>query len=69
MNRVRGMTLKQFNEVVEDMRSVYKFKNENAILNNLIDLRTGANMEVEIHTVDEKTGVFITMQKGVSYNE
>lgn len=67
MNRVRGMTIKQFNEILNDMRSVYPFRDEFTSLDEFTDLRTGSNRQVCIHTIDDKTGVEIVLCKGADF--
>lgn len=68
MNRVTGMTIAQFNEVVEEMRGIYPFKDENAYLGDLHDHLTNEQRQVELCTRDEDTGIVITMTKGVKYD-
>lgn len=65
MIKVRGITLKQFNDTIEVMRSVYPFKNETTRLADIEDHRTLEPRHIEIHTVDERTGVDIILMKRV----
>lgn len=65
MNNVKGMTLKQFYDVLKDMRSIYPFEDDKTYLGNLRDLPSDSFLNVEILTKDEKTGVQIIMSKGV----
>lgn len=67
MNNVRGMTLKQFYDVLEEMRTIYPFEADKTYLGELRDLQSGSLMNVEIVTRDEKTGVQIVMSKGVDF--
>jgi hypothetical protein len=67
MNRVRGMTIKQFNEILNDMRQIYNFRDEFTSLDEFQDLRTGSNRQVCIHTIDDKTGVEIVLCKGADW--
>ena len=69
MNRVSGMTIKQFNESVEEMRTVYKFNDESARIEDFHDMQTGFNRQVCIHAIDDKTGVEIVMCKGAKIGE
>lgn len=69
MNRVRGMTIKQFNEILDDMRSIYPFRDEFTSLDEFADLRTGSNRQVCIHTIDDKTGVEIVLCKGADFTD
>lgn len=67
MTNVRGMTLKQFNDTLEEMRTIYPFKDETTRLGELRDLNSDSLRQVEIVTTDEETGIQIIMSKGV-YN-
>ena len=67
MNNVRGMTLKQFYDVLEEMRTIYPFEADKTYLGNLRDLPSDSFMNVEILTKDEKTGIQIVMSKGVDF--
>lgn len=65
MNNVRGMTLKQFNDVLDEMHTIYPFELDKTRLGELHDLNMDAHRRVEIITEDEKTGITIVMAKGV----
>ena len=65
MTNVRGMTLKQFNDTLEEMRTIYPFKDEKTRLGELKDLCSDSLRQVEIVTTDEETGIQIIMSKGV----
>lgn len=66
MNNVRGMTLKQLNDVLDEMHTVYPFKPETTRLGDFRDICAGdISNQVEIVTTDEATGVNIIMTKGV----
>ena len=65
MTKTDGMTIAQFKEIVEDMRRCYPFTDDGARLGNLLDLDTNSVRQVELHTTDEETGVFITMKKAI----
>lgn len=67
MNDVRGMTLQQFYDVLEEMRSIYPFEANKTFIGNLRDLKSDSLMNVEILTRDEKTGIQIVMSKGVDF--
>lgn len=67
MNNVRGMTLQQFYDVLEDMRKIYPFEADKTFLGDLRDLPSDSLMNVEILTKDEKTGVQIVLSKGVDF--
>lgn len=61
------MTLQQFYDVLEDMRTIYPFEADKTYLGNLRDLPSDSLMNVEILTKDEKTGIQIVMSKGVDF--
>jgi hypothetical protein len=65
MNDVKGMSLSDFNAVIEEMRGIYPFKNNKTYLSNLRDMISNSQRRVEIITTDEKTGVNIVLSKGV----
>lgn len=65
MLRVRGMTIKEFNDILNDMHSIYPFKPESTQIVSLEDIRTNTIRQVEILTTDEDTGVDIVMTKGI----
>lgn len=66
MNNVQGMSLSDFNAVIEEMRGIYPFKNDKTYLGNLRDLPSDSFRNIEIITTDEKTGIQIVMSKGVN---
>lgn len=65
MNRVSGMSLQQFYDVLEEMRSIYPFEAEKTYIGNLRDLPSDSMRNVEIITKDEKSGIQIVLSKGV----
>ena len=66
MIRVEGMTLEQFNKIIDEMRGIYNFKDSDAYISNLRDELTNSPRRVEIITTDNKTGITIAMAKGVN---
>lgn len=69
MNNVIGMSLAQFNKTIEEMRSIYPFRDDKTVLGQLKDAYLDSQRRVEIMTKDEDTGVTIIMSKGIDYNE
>lgn len=69
MNDVIGMSLAQFNKIIEEMRSIYPFTDDRAVLGQLRELKVDSQRRVEIMTKDEDTGITIIMSKGIDYNE
>ena len=67
MSRLKGMTLKQFYDVLEEMHTIYPFESDKTYIGNIIDLPSGSPLNVEILTKDDKTGVQIIMSKSVDY--
>ena len=69
MNDMRGMSLTQMKEVLDEMRSVYKYDDARTYLGELRDLNCNSQRRVEIMTVDEKTDVTVVMSKKVKLEE
>lgn len=57
-------TVKQFKDMIEEMRLIYPFDDEKAYMSTH-DLVTRENSRLQIQVKDEKTGVFIVMEKYV----
>lgn len=57
-------TVKQFKDMIEEMRSIYPFDDEKAYMSTH-DLVTHDNSRLQIQVKDEKTGVLIVMEKYV----
>ena len=66
MIRVEGMTLEQFNKIIDEMRGIYNFKDSDAYIGNLRDELTSSPRRVEIITTDKQKGITIAMAKGVN---
>ena len=69
MTRLRGMTVAQMKELVEDMRKVYSFSDDKAKIVDTHDLMTNSNTLLELYVHDEKNDVDIRMSKGVDLSE
>lgn len=63
MTNVRGMTVKQFKDAIDDMRKIVDFKDEEAQIVNLNDLRCMTNRQIDI--VFERNDVTVALSKGV----
>lgn len=61
---MRGGTVKQFLDALEEMRSVYPFKDEETQLCTT-SIQTLAENHLTIYTRDEKTGIHIEMSKDI----
>ena len=69
MNNVREMTIKEFNDVLNEMHGIYPFKPETTYLGDFRDMITDSLRQVEIITTDEETGIKIIMAKSVERGE
>lgn len=69
MNKIYGMSIKQFNDVLEEMRQIYKFDDNETYIGELRDSITNHQNNVEIITKDPATGIQIIMSKGVNHGE
>ena len=69
MTNLRGMTIKQLNNVLDEMHTVYPYKPETTRLGDFRDIVMDAIRQVEIVTTDEATGIQIVMTKGVGQDE
>ena len=58
-------TVKQFKDMIDEMRSIYPFEDEKAYMSTH-NLVTYDNSKLQIQVKDEKTGVLIVMEKHVS---
>lgn len=65
MNNVYGMSLQQFYDVLEEMRTIYPFEADKTYLGNLRDLPSDSMKNVEILTTDANTGIQIILSKAV----
>lgn len=69
MTRLTGMTLTQFHGLVEDMRKVYPFTDEQAHIINTHDPYTNEHTQLELYAHDEETGVNVKLSKGIEVGE
>ena len=61
-----GGTVKQFKDALEEMRTIYDFKDEKTRIDLREPLTNNAN-GLTVVTVDEGTGVLVTMSKRIPY--
>lgn len=59
-----GGTVKQFYEAIEEMRSIYPFRDSEARLRT-DRIESGEPNQLTIITRDEKTGIYIRMTKEI----
>ena len=57
-------TVKQFKDMIEEMKSIYPFDEEKAYMSTH-DLMTKDNFKLQIQVTDEKTGILVVMEKHV----
>ena len=66
MTRLGGMKLSEFNGIVEQMKSIYPFKDDDAMIVSVQGMEIGETpCRLEVLTKDENTGVTIVMSKNV----
>lgn len=66
MTRLGGMKLSEFNHIVNQMKGIYPFKDDEATIVSVNDMNMGNEpCRLEIFTKDENTGVTLVMSKGV----
>jgi hypothetical protein len=58
------MTIKQLYGIIDDMRKIYDFEDDETHITNMLDMPSESMNCLEITTFDAATGVQITMQKG-----
>ena len=63
-----GATIKQFLDTLDEMRTIYPFKDETTRM-AVMDCRTLAPSSLTVVTTDERTGVVITMSKHIPISE
>ena len=63
MSDLIGVTLKEFNEMVESMRKVYPFEDDKTRIVDTIDRNWNAHMKLDIHTYDEENKVHVRLSK------
>ena len=69
MTDVRDMTLAEFSNMVEAMRNVYPFKNEDAKIIDTRDMYTNTHRVLALLVHDKKNGVDIRMSKHLPEGE
>lgn len=69
MTNLRGASIKEFMDTIEEMRTLYHFTDDQAKIVSTYDPPSDAHRKVEIYIKDEETGVHITMQKDIIAKE
>ena len=64
----RGGTVKQFKDILDEMKKIYPYDDERTRLYTL-DLTTQSPSRVEIYTVDDSTGIDILMRKFINQED
>ena len=67
MTNVRGMTVKQFKDSIDDMKKIVDFTDEEAKIVNLNDLRAMTNRQIDI--VFERNDITVALSKSVDLEE
>ena len=67
MTNVRGMTVKQFKDEIDNMRKIVDFKDEEAKIVNLNDLISNSNRQIDI--VFERGNVTVALSTGIELEE
>jgi len=67
MTNVRGMTVKQFKDSIDDMKKIVDFTDEEAKIVNLNDLGAMTNRQIDI--VFERNDITVALSKGVDLEE
>lgn len=57
-------TIKQFKDMIEEMRSIYPFEDEKTYMSSY-NMISKDNSRLQIRTEDPKTGITIVMEKNV----
>lgn len=66
MTRLGGMKLSEFNAIVNQMKGIYPFKDDEATIVSVNAPNLGDEpCRLEIFTKDEATGITLVMSKGV----
>ena len=70
MNDLRGMTVEEFKDILDEMRQVYPYRDEETLFGTSYDPREAqSTSRVELYTKDQATGVYITMRKDGTRND
>lgn len=67
MKEMNG-TVKQFKDMIEEMRGIYPFEDDKTYLSTH-DVICRANRRLQLQTTDEKTGVIIVMEKEIEQSK
>lgn len=68
MTRLRGMTLSDFNGLVETMRKVYPFKDDEAIIVDTHEMDSDAHTQLDLFVHDKEHDVKIRLNKSMNLN-
>lgn len=69
MTNLRGMTIEQFNNTIEEMREVYPFKNSETKIVNTIHEPLCCHRQLEIYTINEDHDVKVILMKEVEIDD
>lgn len=63
-----SVTVKQYKDLLEEMKTVYQYEDEKTNINYMVDMMT-RYPRLEIQTEDEKTGVTVVLSKSLEGSE
>ena len=69
MTRVNGMTLKQFGEMVEEMRMTYFFEDDEATIIETMHHPSASHHRLELHVANKEHDVDVVLMKEVENDE
>lgn len=65
MNRIQGASIQELYDALEEMRKIYKYDVNETYFGSMSNELDRSQTQVEIHTKDPETGVYIIMQKNI----
>lgn len=66
MTKLYGMTVKQLKDTLDEMKTVYPYKDETTRMGEVKEFDPPHVCHVELITMDEPTGIRIVMSKSVN---
>lgn len=68
MTRLRGMSLTDFNNIVETMRKVYPFKDDEAIIVDTHEMDSDTHAQLDLFVYNKEHDVKIRLNKGMNFD-
>lgn len=69
MTNLRGMTITQLYDTINEMREVYPFENSETKIVNTIHEPSGANRQLELYTINKAENVKVILIKEVEVDD